>query len=74
MVKLCFHVTFYDRVADLDRKYILNYDGDANPAMIDMYDVKNRRTFLKRTACPASITPGMLVPGNTVTIMSRQIQ
>lgn len=46
-----FSVEWFDKQADLIRSYLLTfYPGDNS---IDMYDLKNRRMFLKRMAYPS---------------------
>lgn len=66
-----FLVEWYDQPADLVRKYHLTfYSLDRT---IEMYDLKNRRSFLKRTQVPG-LTLADLFLGNTLTLFARQIK
>eukprot|EP01012_Entosiphon_sulcatum_P032129 TRINITY_DN4088_c0_g1_i1.p1 TRINITY_DN4088_c0_g1~~TRINITY_DN4088_c0_g1_i1.p1 ORF type:complete len:384 (-),score=64.18 TRINITY_DN4088_c0_g1_i1:74-1225(-) len=69
--RLCFIVDYDDVQAGITRKYqLLYFLADAT---IEMYDVKNRRVFLKRCPYP-SLSIGDLYLGATVTIHSRQLR
>lgn len=50
-VRLAFLVEWFDQVASLTRSYQLFYC--IADKTIEMYDVKNRRTFLKRSEYPS---------------------
>lgn len=65
-----FIVEYFDPSAELIRQYqLLYYLGDST---VEMYDIKNRRTFLKRTDYP-SVTTEHLYIGSIVTIFSRNL-
>lgn len=65
-----FIVEYFDPAAELVRQYqLLYYLGDST---VEMYDIKNRRTFLKRTDYP-SITLEHLYIGSIVTVFSRNL-
>jgi len=65
-----FIVEYFDPSAELIRQYqLLYYLGDST---VEMYDIKNRRTFLKRTDYP-SVTIEHLYIGSIVTIFSRNL-
>ncbi len=66
-----FDVTWYDDVADLERPYILSWYLNNND--IEMIDVRNRRSFLKRSPY-SNIKLSDLFVGNCVTIYSRQLK
>lgn len=59
---------WYDEQASLIRCYTLNYFPTTN--MIEMYDVKNSRIFLKKMECPG-IKLEDFYKGAKVTILSR---
>jgi len=65
-----FVVEWYDPLAALVRQYqLIFYTADGT---VEMYDLKNRRTFLKRSDYP-SITAKDLYKGSIITIYSRQL-
>mmetsp|Transcript_32340 Transcript_32340/g.36680 ORF Transcript_32340/g.36680 Transcript_32340/m.36680 type:complete len:376 (+) Transcript_32340:42-1169(+) len=66
-----FIVEFFDQQASLFRKYQLTYF--MVDKTLEMYDLKNRRMFLKRCEYP-SVTIDDLFIGATVTIYSRQLK
>jgi len=66
-----FVVEWYDTAASLVRTYNLTYF--ASDKTIDMFDLKNKKTFLKRCEYP-SITLKDLFVGAIVTIFSRQLK
>mmetsp|Transcript_21889 Transcript_21889/g.33980 ORF Transcript_21889/g.33980 Transcript_21889/m.33980 type:complete len:249 (-) Transcript_21889:387-1133(-) len=62
---------WYDKQADLIREYLFTFypkDGTA-----EMYDLKNRRIFMKRTTCP-NVAVKDLYLGSIITIYSRQLK
>jgi len=68
--RYCFTVCWQDLAASLQRKYqLIYYTADGT---VEMYDLKNRRTFLKR--CDYPITAKDLYKGGVVTIYSRQLE
>lgn len=68
--RYCFVVDWFDPAASLVRKYqLIYYTADGT---IEMYDLKNRRTFLKRCDYP-SVSGKDLYKGAVVTIYSRQL-
>merc|ERR1719393_97964 len=68
--RYCFTVTWYDVAASLKRQYqLIYYTADGT---IEMYDLKNRRTFLKRCVYPA-VTAKDLYKGGIITVYSRQL-
>jgi len=69
--RYCFAVNWYDVAASITRQYqLIYYTADGT---VEMYDLKNRRTFLKRCDYP-SITAKDLYKGNTITVYSRQLE
>jgi len=66
-----FNCLWYDRVADLDRAYILNYYLDTDE--IEMHDAQARRIFLRRCRYEGVGLKDIVV-GSTVTIYSRQLK
>lgn len=70
-VTYCFSVEWLDRQASLVRNYLLYYHCD--DATLEMYDVKNRRSFLKRCTVP-SVTLKDLYIGGIVTVYARQLE
>merc|ERR1711904_59149 len=69
--RYAFDVDWFDHSAGLVRKYQLVYYPKGS--QIEMFDVKNRRTFLKKCEYP-SITVKDLFIGATVSIYSRQLK
>jgi len=69
--RYCFTVEWYDVAAALVRQYqLIFYTADGT---IEMYDLKNRRTFLKRCDYPSINGAKDLYKGNIVTVYSRQL-
>lgn len=69
--RFAFTVDWFDHSAGLVRKYqLLYYPKDAQ---IEMFDIKNRRTFLKKCEYP-SISLSDLYIGATISIYSRQLK
>lgn len=66
-----FNVEWYDAQAELVRPYLLYYFGNDNT--LEMYDVRNRRTFLKRCKFP-SVTLSDLFVGAQLTVYARQLK
>ena len=64
-----FMTEWNDKAASVIRTYQLTYH--AADDTIEMFDIKNRRPFLKRTECP-SIKLSDLTLGAAITIFSRQ--
>mmetsp|Transcript_1653 Transcript_1653/g.3132 ORF Transcript_1653/g.3132 Transcript_1653/m.3132 type:complete len:371 (-) Transcript_1653:238-1350(-) len=64
----CFNVEYYDKMASLIRKYALFYH--LQNGMIEMYDPKNRRTFLKKCRYE-SIGLKDLYIGSKISVYSR---
>merc|ERR1712054_28088 len=69
--RYAFDVDWFDHAAGLVRKYQLVYYP--KDSQIEMFDVKNRRTFLKKCEYP-SITIKDLYLGATISIYSRQLK
>ena len=66
-----FETEWFDQQADLIRKYLFTfYPKDAT---IDMYDVKNKRMFLKRTVYEG-VGREQLYLGAIITVYSRQLK
>jgi len=66
-----FNVEYFDHNADMMRTYQLFwYTGDST---VEMYDTKNRRTFLKRCEYPP-LKASELYPGSVVEVFSRQLK
>ncbi|GAQ77823.1 Nucleoside diphosphate kinase [Klebsormidium nitens] len=70
MDHLAFIVHWLDVQAGVTWKYQLTYH--ASDKSLEMYDIKNRRTFLKRTEYP-SVKPEHLYIGSIITVYSRQL-
>lgn len=66
-----FVVEWYDQPADLVRKYQLTYY--CIDRSVEMYDLKNRRVFLKRMQMP-NLPLSDIFLGNTITVYSRQLK
>jgi len=68
--RYCFTVKWYDPAASLERQYqLIYYTADGT---IEMFDLKNRRTFLKRCDYPA-VSAKDLYKGGIITVYSRQL-
>merc|ERR1712023_602974 len=69
--RFAFVVDWFDHAAGLVRKYqLLYYPKDSQ---IEMFDIKNRRTFLKKCEYP-SIGLKDIYIGATISIYSRQLK
>eukprot|EP00741_Cyanophora_paradoxa_P015084 tig00020848_g14555.t1 len=69
--RYAFIVEYYDDIAQMVRRYqLLYYAADAT---LEMYDLKQRRTFLKRCEYP-SVRASDLHLGSTITVYSRQLK
>ncbi|CAF1518065.1 unnamed protein product [Adineta steineri] len=69
--RFCFMGEWYDPQASMTRTYqVLFYPADSS---IEMYDVKTRRAFLKRTKCETIKFNDFFI-GNTINIFSRSIK
>jgi nucleoside-diphosphate kinase len=69
--KYCFAVEWFDAQADLVRRYSLTFYPRDNS--IDMYDLKSKRPFLKRTEYP-EISLKALYVGAIVNVHCRQLK
>jgi len=69
--RYAFIVEWLDPHAGLTFKYQLMFYKDDNS--IEMYDIKNRRTFLKKVVYP-SVKAANLYIGSTITVYSRQLK
>jgi len=67
--RYAFTVEWFDPQASLLKQYNLLYWPQTQ--MLEMYDIKNRRTFLKKTEYP-SLSIDQLFVGATLTVYSRQ--
>jgi nucleoside-diphosphate kinase len=65
------YVEWFDQQADVIRRYMLTYFPRDNS--VSMYDVKNKKPFLKRTEY-AEISLANMYIGSTVTILARQLK
>eukprot|EP00449_Zooxanthella_nutricula_P029697 CAMPEP_0198534784 /NCGR_PEP_ID=MMETSP1462-20131121/36630_1 /TAXON_ID=1333877 /ORGANISM="Brandtodinium nutriculum, Strain RCC3387" /LENGTH=324 /DNA_ID=CAMNT_0044264709 /DNA_START=68 /DNA_END=1042 /DNA_ORIENTATION=- len=69
-----FNVEWFDKQADLIREYTLTlYVPEKGPVEVQMYDLKNRRTFMKRSAAAHLKLEDFRV-GAMVTIHARQLK
>ncbi|KAI9159595.1 hypothetical protein H9P43_008935 [Blastocladiella emersonii ATCC 22665] len=68
--RYAFLCDYADPHAQLNREYILFFYPDDNS--VEMFDLKSRRTFLRRTKYP-SLALSDIVLGTAVTIFSRQL-
>jgi len=69
--RFVFETEWFDAQAELIRKYLLTYyPGDRT---CEMYDLKNRRMFMKRMACPG-VSSDVLFIGSIINIHSRQLK
>jgi nucleoside-diphosphate kinase len=66
--RFVFNLDWYDEQAAIVRKYTLNYFTTSN--MIEMYDVKNSRIFLKKMEIPGLCLEDFYF-GAKVTLLSR---
>jgi len=70
-VRYCFLTEWFDATAQIIRKYNLYYY--VIDSSIEMYDLKHRRTFLKRCAYP-SISLTDLYVGASIAVFARQLK
>jgi len=69
-----FLVELYDAQADMIREYTLTaYEPLGGPMQVALYDMKNRRQFLKRMEIP-NLSLQDLHVGNTVTVYARHFK
>ena len=66
-----FVVEWFDTAASLSRKYTLTYFP--SDSSLELFDLKNRRTFLKRTPY-ASVSLASLYLGATLTVYARTLR
>lgn len=69
--RFVFKCEWFDQMADLVRHYLFTYYPKDETA--EMYDLKNKRMFIKRMACPG-VTLRELFVGSIITIHSRQLK
>lgn len=69
--RFVFHVEWFDQQADVIRRYMMTFFPNDNS--ISMFDVKNNRPFVKRSAY-AEVTLADLYIGATVTVLARQLK
>lgn len=70
-VRYAFHVEWLDSQADVLRRYLLTFHSRDNT--VEMYDMKNRRSFLKRSEYPEIQLKNLYI-GSVITIFSRQLK
>lgn len=66
-----FLVEWFDTQAELTRQYLLSYHSSDDT--LEMYDVKNRRTFLKRCSYPSVLLSDLFI-GAQITVYARQLR
>jgi nucleoside-diphosphate kinase len=66
-----FETEWFDIQASLIRKYLFTFYPADNT--IEMYDLKLKKVFLKRMACPG-VSVDELFIGSVVTVYSRQLK
>jgi len=66
-----FHVEWFDQQADVIRRYMMTYFPRNNS--VSMYDVKNKRPFVKRSEY-AEVSLAQMYIGSTVTVLARQLK
>lgn len=66
-----FEAEWYDKVACILKKFLLYYYPADNT--VELYDVKTKKTFLRRTTCEGIQAKDFYV-GSTVTVYSRNIK
>lgn len=66
-----FHCEWFDAQADVIRRYMLTFYPRDNS--IEMYDQRNKRSFLKRTEFPEIALTGLYI-GAVVTVLARQLK
>jgi len=64
-------VEWHDDMADLNRTFTLFYY--TRDQTVEMYDVKQKRTFLKRSLCP-TVSETDLFLGNTISVFGRDLK
>ena len=69
--RYAFVVDWLDPMAQIVWKFQLLFYSHDNS--VEMYDIKNRRTFLKRSPAP-SLALNQLFTGATITLHARQLQ
>jgi nucleoside-diphosphate kinase len=69
--RFVFVTEWYDQQAGITKEFLLNFY--LNDQTIEIYDLKHKRIFLKRTRYP-SVSEADLFLGATVTVYSRQFK
>ena len=69
---LLFVVEWYDPLPQLRKQYLLKYFPDQN--MVEMVDVKSKKMFLKKSACPETIGREDFYIGSKILLYSRELE
>lgn len=69
---LLFVAEWYDAMPQLKRKYLLKYFVDLK--MVEMVDVKSKKTFLKKSPCPPDVTKDDFYIGAKVLLYARELE
>jgi nucleoside-diphosphate kinase len=67
-----FVVEYYDPMPQLKKTFLLKYFPDQHQA--EMVDVKTKKMFLKKSACPPEITTADFFIGGKILLYSRELQ
>jgi hypothetical protein len=67
-----FIVEWYDPLPQLRKQYILKYFLENH--MVEMIDLKNKKIFLKKCACPPEIASSDLFLGSKILLYSRELE
>ncbi len=69
---LQFIVEWYDPMPQLRRKYLLKFYVE--PHLVEMFDIVNKKVFLKKSNCPPEITSKDFYINGKLIIFSRELE
>jgi hypothetical protein len=69
---LLFVVEWYDPLPMMKKQYLLKFFVDQH--MVEMVDVKSRKMFLRKSACPNELTKDDFFVGSKILLYSRELE
>lgn len=71
---LQFVVEWFDAAPKLKRQYVLKYYTDGSKNLVEMFDVKAKRIFLKKCPCPPELSLDDIYIGSKFLLFSRELE
>jgi nucleoside-diphosphate kinase len=68
---LLFVVEWYDPLPQLKKQYLLKYFPDQH--MVEMVDIKSKKMFLRKSACPDTVSKEDFYIGSKILLFSREL-